>query len=74
MMKKLKLEKKFGFQWKGNDIQHAFNKNVKAVVDKVVAILDKHPATGLERVKEAFKEDMHLIEECQKLIKIPDCS
>ena len=43
-------------------------------MDEAAAILDKHPATNLERVKEALKEGMHLIDERQKLIKIADCS
>ena len=74
LTKKLKLEKKFEFRRKGNEIQHAFNEGVKAVVDEVAAILDKHPATGLERAKEALKEGMQLIDERQKLIKIADRS
>ena len=69
LTKKLKLEKKFEFRRKGNEIQHA-----KAVVDEAAAILDKHPATSLERAKEALKEGMHLIDERQKLIKIADRS
>ena len=74
LTKKLKLEKKFEFRRKGNEIQHAFNENVKAVVDEAAAILGKHPATSLERAKEALKEGMHLIDERQKLIKIADRS
>ena len=74
LTKKLKLEKKFEFRRKGNEIQHVFNEGVKAVVDEAAAILDKHPATGLERAKEALKEGMHLIDERQKLIKIADRS
>ena len=42
---------------------------VQAVVDEAAATLDKHPATGLERAKEALKEGMQLIDERQKLIK-----
>ena len=55
LTKKLKLEKKFEFRRKGNEIQHAFNEGVKAVVDEAAAILDKHPATGLERSKRSKK-------------------
>ena len=74
LTKKLNLEKKFEFRRKGNKFQHAFNENVKAVVDEAAPILDKHPATSLERAKEALKEGMHLIDKSQKLIKIADRS
>ena len=60
LTKKLKLEEKFEFRGKGNEIQHAFNEGVKPVVDEAAAILDKHPATGLEGAKEALKEGMQL--------------
>ena len=59
LTKRLKLE-----------IQHAFNENVKVVVNKPTAILDKNPATGLERVKDTLKEGMQLIDEHQEIAAV----
>ena len=55
LTKKLKLEKKLEFRRKGSEIQHAFNEGVKAVVDETAAILDKHPASDLEKAKEQLE-------------------
>ena len=76
MTKKLKLEKKFEFRKKGNEIQHAFNENVKAKVEEAAAIVEKLQGTAgaVEKAKESLKEGVQLIEERQKLIKIADQS
>ena len=42
-------EKKYQFKWKGNELQHAFNKEVKEVIDEVLPLLDS-PDTA-ERAK-----------------------
>ena len=76
MTKKLKLEKKFEFRKKGNEIQHVFNENVKAKVEEAAAIVEKLQGTAgaVEKAKESLKEGVQLIEERQKLIKIADRS
>lgn len=72
LAKKIKLEKKFEFRRKGNEVQHDFNATVTASLEEATSSIEK--GEDLAKAKEALKEGLDLLAERQKLIKIADRS
>ena len=73
LVKRLKLDKKTNFKRKGNELQHAFNEEVRDKL-RVAASSIEGSARDIERAKKALEEGEALINERQKLIKIADRS
>ena len=57
------------FKQKGNELQHAFNEEVKGKFEELVDLLSKG-GDGIKRAKEVVKDGMELLENQQKLICI----
>ena len=72
LSKKLKLEKKFDFRRKGNEIQHEFNEKMKATMEEATSFLESEGS--MPKAKESLQQGIDDINERQKLIKIPDRS
>ena len=68
MSKRIKLEKKFEFRKKGNQIQHEFNESVAASMEEAAASLKEKE--DLAKMKEALQEGLKLLSERQKLLNI----
>ena len=67
MSKRIKLEKKFEFRKKGNQIQHEFNESVAASMEEAAASLKEE---DLAKMKEALQEGLKLLSERLKLLNI----
>ena len=67
-----RFKEKYQFKRKGNELQHAFNEEVKEATDKALPLLDS-PDTA-ERAKQLLKKGSNMHRERQKLIKIADRS
>ena len=72
LSKKLKLEKKFEFRKKGNEIQHDFQEKIKATMEETASLLENDG--NIPKVKEALQQGINEVNERQKLIKIADRS
>ena len=68
MSKRIKLEKKFEYRKKGNQIQHEFNEPVAASMEEAAASLKEKE--GLAKMKETLQEGLKLLSERQKLLNI----
>lgn len=73
LVKRLKLDKKTNFKRKGNELQHAFNEEVRDKL-RVAGSSIEGSARDIERAKKVLEEGEALINERQKLIKIADRS
>ena len=68
LSERIKLEKKFEFRKKGNQIQAEFNEAVAASMEEVAASLEEKE--DLAKMKEALQEGLKLLSERQKLLNI----
>lgn len=72
LTQKLKEKDKFQFRRKGNEVQHAFNEELKEKIDEALPLLEKQES--VECARQFLKKGSAMIAERQKLIKIADRS